>query len=110
VLRSASLLLALAVVAPAAQAASLDLAAESRIGRCILEHLDGIHGRDAVAALVRACELSVLGAAPEREPAEAVDDSFLVRCRVASDPEWVEYRLISRRQCRAVNGVHLPSR
>jgi hypothetical protein len=34
----------------------------------------------------------------------------LVRCRVASDPEWVEYRLITRRQCRAVNGVHLPPR
>lgn len=107
-LRCIVALAVLTVLAPTAMAVDLDRAAESRIGRCILRHLDGVHGRDALAALVLACERSVLGSAPE--PAPAADDRFLVRCRVATDPEWVEYRLVTRRQCRAVNGVHLPSR
>lgn len=88
-----------------ARAADYSLQVETAVGRCIMQHLDGIEGRAAMAALVRACELSVLGREPQPTSGE---DGFLVRCRVASDPEWVEYRLVTRRQCRELNGMRLP--
>lgn len=33
------------------------------------------------------------------------DDQLFVHCKVAGDPEWVEFRLVTRRQCAQAAGV-----
>ncbi|MCB2054182.1 MAG: hypothetical protein KDE35_08085 [Geminicoccaceae bacterium] len=40
---------------------------------------------------------------PARSPLDG-DDAYFVKCEVASDPEWIGFRLITRKQCDALEG------
>jgi hypothetical protein len=80
---------------PTAPPAGLDPAVAS----CVIANLDRAYTDAALAALAASCK-----ALAGPVPAGADKDQLLVRCKVAGDPEWVEFRLVTRRQCAAAEG------
>lgn len=78
---------------------------EPAVAACVLERLDAAITESATLLLVQACTRLVYAAAPEPDAAEG--DRLFVRCKVGGDPEWLEFRLVTRGQCAAAAGqVH----
>ncbi len=70
------------------------------VAACVIANLDRAYTEAALAALAASC-------AALAGPASASADGgggLLVRCKVAGDPEWVEFRLVTRGQCAAAGG------
>ena len=80
---------------PAAEAAMDPVTA-----RCVLNNLRFADSRGG-AELVREACASLTGQ-PDKVEGEA---AYLVRCKVGGDPEWIEFRLVTRGQCEAAQGV-----
>jgi hypothetical protein len=70
--------------------------------RCILNNLRFAENR-AAAELVREACTSLIGQGDGTDAPGG--DGYLVRCKVQGDPEWIEFRLLTRGQCDAANGV-----
>jgi len=65
------------------------------IASCVIANLDAAYTAAAARLLVQACtRLVAAGAA-----SPGGDDQLFVKCKVAGDPEWIEFRLVTRRQC-----------
>ena len=94
----------LAAPAPAEETALLPPgtleALEPAVASCVLAHLDAARTAIAARLLVKACQKL---AAAARDPVPDEDQIF-VKCKVAGDPEWIEFRLVTRRQCAAAAG------
>jgi hypothetical protein len=69
------------------------------VARCVLDHLPHTYGDEAVRLLRESCTALIEGGAGDAQAGE-----FLVRCRVAGDPEWIDFRLVTRSQCASANG------
>ena len=76
-------------------------ALEPAVASCVLANLDAARTSVAATLLVQTC--TALVAAGGTAPAN--DDQLFVRCKVADDPDWIEFRLITRRQCAAAAGA-----
>lgn len=68
---------------------------EPAVASCVLANIDAALTRTAAALLVQSCTALVNAGA--MQPGNA--DQMFVKCKVAGDPEWIEFRLITRRQC-----------
>jgi hypothetical protein len=69
------------------------------VAACVIANLDRAYTEAALAALAASCR-ALAGPAPT----SADGGGLLVRCKVAGDPEWVEFRLVTRGQCAAAGG------
>jgi hypothetical protein len=76
------------------------------VARCVLDNLERARGWTDGEVVVRACKALLSGAdGGTGQPVGAGPGSYLVQCRVPTDPAWVEFRLISRDQCDRLNGT-----
>jgi hypothetical protein len=69
--------------------------------RCVLDNLRFAEGRAAVELIHDAC-----ASLAAQSPGDGT--GYLVRCKVAADPDWIEFRLVTRRQCDDASGKALP--
>lgn len=105
-LRAATLAVSALLTAPAAAYESrvpyisMD-ALEPAVASCVLANIDAALTPTAASLLVQSCTALVAagGASPQN------DDQLFVKCKVAGDPEWIEFRLVTRRQCAAAAGA-----
>jgi hypothetical protein len=72
------------------------------VARCVLSNLERAGTRAAAGLLLETC--ATLVGQGQSAPAPDGGD-YLTRCYVPGDPEWVEFRLLTRGQCRLANGV-----
>ncbi len=100
----ASLLLVFAASAGRAQPGPAPAPMDRDVARCVLERIYGVEGRAAVEALTEACRALYRR---ELRAQLAPRARVLIRCRVAGDPDWIAYRLVTPAQCRRANGVSL---
>jgi hypothetical protein len=78
---------------------------EPAVAACVLDRLGAAITESAALLLVQACaRLVYAAAAPDPDAGGQGDDQLFVRCKVGGDPEWVEFRLVTRRQCAAAAG------
>jgi hypothetical protein len=75
------------------------------VARCVLENLDRARGWTDGYLVRQACE-GLVGPAAEAARARDPGHSYLVECRVPDDPEWIEFRLVTRQQCDQANGSY----
>ena len=96
----ATALLAGSVTAMAAEKAPAP-AMDARVARCVLENVALARSKAAAELVAEACEALIHQA--DSDPA---DGSYaLVKCFVPGDPEWVEFRLLTRTQCSNAAGI-----
>jgi hypothetical protein len=77
---------------------------EPAVARCVLENLNRAGWTDG-SLVEKACRaLLSQGDGGIGQPVGRGPGSYLVQCRVPTDPAWVEFRLISRDQCDRLNG------
>jgi hypothetical protein len=93
--------------APAQDAALLPPAflgdLKAPVAACVLDRLGTALTETAVVLLVQSCTRLVASAAGDAGNG-AGDSQLFVRCKVAGDPEWLEFRLVTRGQCAAAAG------
>lgn len=77
---------------------------EPAVAACVLERLDAAFTESATLLLVQACTRLVYAAVPEPHAGDGKGDQLFVRCKVGGDPEWLEFRLVTRGQCAAAAG------
>ena len=76
-------------------------AIDARVARCILDNIALARGKGSAELIAEACRALIQNAG-----ADAQDGSItLVKCVVPGDPEWVEFRLLTRSQCADAAGV-----
>ena len=74
---------------------------DARVARCVLENVALARSKAAAELVAEACEALIHQA--DSDPA---DGSYaLVKCFVPGDPEWVEFRLLTRTQCSNAAGI-----
>jgi hypothetical protein len=94
-------LFAAATASGVASAADAAPPPDPAVARCILQNLDRARGWTSAELVRQACE-GLVGPNARTEDSGA---GYLVECRVSSDPEWIEFRLVTRSQCDQANGV-----
>ena len=72
------------------------------VARCVLRNLPLAETRASAELLTEACATLV-----RQGIADAPSDGarYLTKCYVPGDPEWVEFRLLTRAQCASAKGV-----
>jgi hypothetical protein len=88
-----------AVLLPPAFLGDLDAA----VAACVLDRLGTALTETAVLLLVQSCTRLVAAATGDADPGTEKGELF-VRCKVDGDPEWLEFRLVTRGQCAAAAG------
>ena len=74
---------------------------DDRVARCVLQNVALARSKAAAELVAEACRALIQQA--DRDPA---DQSYaLVKCFVPGDPEWVEFRLLTRTQCSNAAGI-----
>lgn len=81
-----------------------DAPMDPAVARCVLENLNRAGWSDG-SLLEKACRSLLNSDGGIGQPIGAGAGSYLVQCRVPTDPAWVEFRLITRDQCDRLNGT-----
>lgn len=99
------LALGLALLLAATASGQADEAAkppmDARVARCVLENVALARSKAAAELVAEACRALIAQA--DSDPADA--SYALVKCFVPGDPEWVEFRLLTRTQCANAAGI-----
>lgn len=74
---------------------------DDRVARCILENVALARSRAAAELVAQACEALIRQADSDPDDASLA----LVKCFVPGDPEWIEFRLLTRSQCAKAAGI-----
>jgi hypothetical protein len=77
---------------------------EPAIAACVLDRLGAVLTESTALLLVRACTRLVQAATDGPNGGEGRQGQLFVRCKVAGDPEWLEFRLVTRQQCASAAG------
>ena len=86
---------------PVLAQAATQSAIDARVARCILDNIALARGKGSAELIAEPCRALIQNAG-----ADAQDGSItLVKCIVPGDPEWVEFRLLTRSQCADAAGV-----
>jgi hypothetical protein len=86
---------------PALAQSETQSAIDARVARCVLDNIALARGRGSADLIAEACRALIQNAG-----ADAQDGSItLVKCVVPGDPEWVEFRLLTRSQCADAAGI-----
>ncbi len=89
------LLTTMAAAAEQTPAATMD----ARVARCVLDNIVLARTRAAADLVAEACRSLILQADGDG------DNIALVKCVVPGDPQWVEFRLLTRTQCADAAGI-----
>jgi hypothetical protein len=74
---------------------------DARVARCILDNMALARGKGSADLVAEACRALI-----EQAETDAQDGSItLVKCVVPGDPEWIEFRLLTRTQCSNAAGI-----
>ena len=88
------LLLAATVVAEEVPQPAMDV----RVARCILNNVALARSEAGAELVAEACRALV-------RQADGDESDALVKCFVPGDPEWIEFRLLTRGQCARAAGI-----
>lgn len=74
---------------------------DARVARCVLKNVALARSKAAAELVAEACRALI-----QQTAGDPADESFaLIKCFVLGDPEWVEFRLLTRAQCSNAAGI-----
>jgi hypothetical protein len=74
---------------------------DARVARCILDNIALSRAKGSAELVAEACRALIQGADTDTQDGSIT----LVKCVVPGDPEWVEFRLLTRSQCANAAGI-----